>query len=1003
MGHSANNKLKKIAASLLNNMTNWHVIHFVYFLGICVIPTKGEKEANKCNEDTVLPPCAKECASQPLSIMFHVSGDQILETVENTRRLCTVTRGAPVCTLDVLDILGHDSDASGGAIYISYVVVICTTADRTRLVLTNNHNVFYDNQIGFLRLQNCDIYWKDISMYAQSVKLTILYLKLWRDEFISGNANYYTDCVDPLFNRSASNPLNLPIKGLDNIGTVTIHSIVGTELSPVFGATPWPYMGEIILVKCHITQTYIKQLQTSMPKLQSLKIVDDKLETLPFFPWYNNLLDIPWNLSRLESYNENRYSGVEGITVKANVYRRILKVNGNRLINLDNVALWGFLHKVELQNNSIASVSQNLFTALKGIQVIDLSGNKLTSLPKHLFGGLISLTSVVLKNNQIIFLHSNQFRGLDNLVSIILSHNNLTSIDNHVFFLDNLAFLDISMNELMHISDNAVNQSSSTFTTLKLNGNKLLSMPAWIFMVRNLALVDLSNNQISFPTLAKILNSINIDKLVLMNTNFDNRPFYINYFIPSVEKYIKLHHNSFTALNISLIQEKQVRGDRSHKTRNILQVVLAFFKLDLSNNQIACDCHTFEMYNFLKREQSSQPEQSLLYHSPRVYTFHYDTIQCYNPQEVRGHNLVDVDEHVFRCPETMNQCPLECICYRTTVDDTVWVDCRKQRILELPYHLPDNSNYLTIANNSLQNILVPIPIYVRHLHTLDLSMNELSDVPYTLFTEMPNGSTLNLHGNRLQGLPKELQKHDIEIFVTLSGNTITCDCNNGWLHYWVRRNRRQIINVDDMICAKGNPQGEAILDTDINDFVCQQKDMTGFITSGCIGGFVIFISIIAIVIYRKRGEIKLYLFMHYNWRPFDKSDDSDTTELKYDAFVSYNTRDYKWVCHTLRPQLEYIPSPYKLCIHDRDFLVGAPIEENIMNSIKYSRRMIMVLSNNFLKSDWCILEFRSAHLRAMKERSNYLIVVLYSEVSLDDLDDDLKLYLKTNTYLTVDN
>ena len=65
--------------------------------------------------------------------------------------------------------------------------------------------------------------------------------------------------------------------------------------------------------------------------------------------------------------------------------------------------------------------------------------------------------------------------------------------------------------------------------------------------------------------------------------------------------------------------------------------------------------------------------------------------------------------------------------------------------------------------------------------------------------------------------------------------------------------------------------------------------------------------------------------------------------------------------------------------------------------------MIMVLSQNFLRSDWCILEFRSAHYRVMKERSNYLIVILLDEISMGDLDEDLKLYMKTNTYLSVEN
>ncbi len=63
----------------------------------------------------------------------------------------------------------------------------------------------------------------------------------------------------------------------------------------------------------------------------------------------------------------------------------------------------------------------------------------------------------------------------------------------------------------------------------------------------------------------------------------------------------------------------------------------------------------------------------------------------------------------------------------------------------------------------------------------------------------------------------------------------------------------------------------------------------------------------------------------------------------------------------------------------------------------------MVLSKTFLKSQWCMLEFRAAHQKVLKDRTNYLIVILFEDVSTEDLDDELKLYLKTNTYLNLSN
>ena len=80
----------------------------------------------------------------------------------------------------------------------------------------------------------------------------------------------------------------------------------------------------------------------------------------------------------------------------------------------------------------------------------------------------------------------------------------------------------------------------------------------------------------------------------------------------------------------------------------------------------------------------------------------------------------------------------------------------------------------------------------------------------------------------------------------------------------------------------------------------------------------------------------------------------DAPEKIYDAFVSYAHQDSDWVLDSLLKRLEE-PShsracgPCKLCIHQRDFVVGKPIIDNIIDSIAASRHTIIVLSNNFVK------------------------------------------------------
>ncbi|KAH8339737.1 hypothetical protein KR067_002805, partial [Drosophila pandora] len=76
------------------------------------------------------------------------------------------------------------------------------------------------------------------------------------------------------------------------------------------------------------------------------------------------------------------------------------------------------------------------------------------------------------------------------------------------------------------------------------------------------------------------------------------------------------------------------------------------------------------------------------------------------------------------------------------------------------------------------------------------------------------------------------------------------------------------------------------------------------------------------------------------------------------------------------------------------------IPDCITRSVKDSRRIIILMTNNFLKSTWGRLEFRLALHATSEDRCKRLIVVLYPEVTnFDELDSELRTYMVFNTYL----
>jgi TIR domain-containing protein len=76
--------------------------------------------------------------------------------------------------------------------------------------------------------------------------------------------------------------------------------------------------------------------------------------------------------------------------------------------------------------------------------------------------------------------------------------------------------------------------------------------------------------------------------------------------------------------------------------------------------------------------------------------------------------------------------------------------------------------------------------------------------------------------------------------------------------------------------------------------------------------------------------------------------------FSYDVFISYSTRDRHWVRHWLLPRLE--SAGFKVCIDSRDFDIGAPSMVNMERAVERSQKTILVLTPNWLESEWTTFE-----------------------------------------------
>lgn len=99
----------------------------------------------------------------------------------------------------------------------------------------------------------------------------------------------------------------------------------------------------------------------------------------------------------------------------------------------------------------------------------------------------------------------------------------------------------------------------------------------------------------------------------------------------------------------------------------------------------------------------------------------------------------------------------------------------------------------------------------------------------------------------------------------------------------------------------------------------------------------------------------------------------------YHVFISYSSTDYQWT-HSLIDHLESYS--LQVCYHERDFTPGRTVLENMSESIHESQKVLLVLSQEFVRSRWCLLEANMSLFRDCLERKPIIPVMLQPGVQV---------------------
>ena len=105
-------------------------------------------------------------------------------------------------------------------------------------------------------------------------------------------------------------------------------------------------------------------------------------------------------------------------------------------------------------------------------------------------------------------------------------------------------------------------------------------------------------------------------------------------------------------------------------------------------------------------------------------------------------------------------------------------------------------------------------------------------------------------------------------------------------------------------------------------------------------------------------------------------------------FISYSSKDFGWVTKNLISVLEKHSIAYS--IHSRDFEIGRPIVQNMADNVYCSRQVLIVLSENYLASNFCREELHMAVQREGDTGDSSLILVMINNLKKKKIPAALK-------------
>ncbi|KAG8191836.1 hypothetical protein JTE90_022825 [Oedothorax gibbosus] len=621
----------------------------------------------------------------------------------------------------------------------------------------------------------------------------------------------------------------------------------------------------------------------------------------------------------------------------------------------------------------LVQLPPTLFRYLPELQEINLKFNKLEDIPPGLFHNLGSLVVLDLSKNRIqslkgAFLYNDMLRKIDLSENLIekcgdMFHDmqSLESVDltqNHLQVIENDDFSYAPLLTDLLLGNNVINRlDSNAFVDLRhlrqlnLHENFIYSLNRSVRDLPGLQELHLHNNKLKNIDAKEMENLQNLKRLNLANNELE-----------SVQGAFRNLH-SMESLTIHSNQLKTL-------TRSSFPEAFKVQNLYLSGNKFACDCRLSWLRDWMTTKSL---------HTKNVFR----TFKCDSPEEFSKRTLTQLKARDLSIWTKKCDPACECKCVAEDVGYHVRVDCSNRGLTEAPPVLPDAIGELLLQNNLLTSPTKLDLSTSTQLKELNLENNKLTVMDIHLPS---NIQTLMLANNSIiRFRPPYVQEN---ITWTLSGNPWTCDCDAVGFWKFVTSQDSRVLDRNSTRCSDNRnlqeTRGRLLIElTEID--MCPPSLV---ILYASLSTALVALAILSIVFHfgfrRYQYHIKVWFYSQgVHWI----KKDYDCPGL-IDVYLAFDDKDANPVKKHILPGFEklgregysiYFPQKYGVA-GDFKFQQDTQMASNC-------KRIIFLLSPNYIANGQAMALFRAMHAMCLKEQMYRIILVFLTKIpELSDVD-----------------